>query len=68
MEGRGWRLESGLVVTQVALAVMIASGAALLARSVGNRASREKTLDELERAVRELPGPAASSHTRPYSV
>ncbi|PYQ46221.1 MAG: hypothetical protein DMF77_01650 [Acidobacteria bacterium] len=79
--GRGGRLESGLVVTQVALAVMIASGAALLARSVANiyavqpgvrvdgvavvdvvfdgtldRASREKTLAELERALRELPG------------
>ena len=81
IEGRGGRLESGLVVAQVALAVMIASGAALLARSVANmyavqpgvrvdgvavvdvvfdgtldRASREKTLDELERALRELPG------------
>jgi predicted permease len=77
-------LESGLVVTQVALAVMIASGAALLARSVANmyavqpgvrvdgvavvdvvfdgtldRASREKTLDELQRALGELPGVAA---------
>jgi len=81
IEGRGGRLESGLVVTQVALAVMIASGAALLARSVANmyavqpgvrvdgvavvdlvfdgtldRASREKTLDQLERSLRELPG------------
>ena len=70
-----------MVVAQVALAVMIASGAALLARSVANmyavqpgvrvdgvavvdvvfdgtldRASREKTVDELERALRELPG------------
>jgi predicted permease len=82
--GRGGRLESGLVVAQVALAVMIASGAALLARSVANmyavqpgvrvdgvavvdvvfdgtldRASREKMLDELERALRELPGVAS---------
>jgi putative ABC transport system permease protein len=81
---RGGRLETGLVVTQVALAVMIASGAALLARSVANmyavqpgvqvdgvaivdvvfdgtldRASREKTLDEIERALRELPGVAS---------
>jgi predicted permease len=79
--GRGGRLESGLVVTQVALAVMIAAGAALLARSVANmyavqpgvrvdgvavidvvfdgtldRARREKTIEELERALRELPG------------
>jgi putative ABC transport system permease protein len=34
--GRGGRLESGLVVAQVALAVMIAAGATLLARSVAN--------------------------------
>ena len=84
IEGRGGRLESGLVIAQVALAVMVASGAALLARSVANmytvqpgvrvddvavldvmfdvtldRASREKTLDELERALRELPGVTA---------
>ena len=84
IEGRGGRLESGLVIAQVALAVMIASGAALLARSVANmyavqpgvrvdgvavvdmvfegtldRASREKMLNELERALRELPGVAS---------
>jgi predicted permease len=84
IEGRGGRLESGLVVAQVALAVMTASGAALLARSVANmyavhpgvrvdgvavidvvfdatldRASREKTIEELERALRELPGVAS---------
>jgi predicted permease len=84
IEGRGGRLESGLVVTQVALAVIVAAGAALLARSVANmyavqpgvrvdgvgvvdvvfegtldRASREKTIDELERALRELPGVAS---------
>jgi putative ABC transport system permease protein len=35
IEGRG-RLESGLVVAEVALAVMIAAGAALLGRSVAN--------------------------------
>jgi predicted permease len=34
--GRGGRLESGLVIAQVALAVMIAASAALLARSVAN--------------------------------
>jgi predicted permease len=81
IEGRGGRLENSLVIAQVALAVMIASGAALLAHSVANmyavqpgvrvdglavadlvfdgtldRASREKTLEELERALRELPG------------
>src|SRR5262245_19346812 len=81
IQGRGGRLESALVVAQVALAVMIASGAALLARSVANmyavqpgvrvdgvavvdvmfdgtlnHASREKTIAELERVLRELPG------------
>lgn len=36
LEGRGGRLENGLVVAQVALAVLIAWGAALLMRSVAN--------------------------------
>lgn len=36
VEGRGGRLESGLVVAEVALAVLVASGAALLVRSVSN--------------------------------
>ena len=36
IEGRGGRLENALVIAEVALAVMIAVGAALLARSVGN--------------------------------
>jgi len=34
--GRGGRLEGGLVVAEVALAVLMAAGAALLIRSVGN--------------------------------
>jgi predicted permease len=36
IEGRGGRLENGLVIAEVALAVTIAAGAALLARSVAN--------------------------------
>jgi predicted permease len=36
LQGRGARLENGLVVAEVALAVLIAAGAALLARSVAN--------------------------------
>jgi putative ABC transport system permease protein len=36
IQGRGGRLERGLVVAQVALAMLIASGAALLVRSVRN--------------------------------
>ncbi|HKO15138.1 MAG TPA: ADOP family duplicated permease [Gemmatimonadaceae bacterium] len=36
LQGRGGRLERGLVVAEVALAMLIASGAALLVRSVAN--------------------------------
>jgi predicted permease len=36
IHGRGGRLERGLVVAEVALAMLVASGAALLARSVGH--------------------------------
>ena len=36
VQGRGGRLEQGLVVAEVALAMLIASGAALLVRSVQN--------------------------------
>ena len=36
IDGRGGRLENGLVIAEVALAVMVAVAAALLARSVGN--------------------------------
>jgi len=36
IEGRGGRLENGLVIAEVALAVMVATGAALLGRSVTN--------------------------------
>ncbi len=36
LEGRGGRLENRLVVAEVALAVLIASGAAILGRSVAN--------------------------------
>jgi predicted permease len=36
IEAKGERLENGLVIAEVALAVMIAAGAALLARSVAN--------------------------------
>lgn len=36
IDGRGGRLENGLVIAEVALAVMIAAGAALLVRSVAN--------------------------------
>lgn len=89
IERRGGRLESGLVIAQVALAVMIAAGAALLGRSVANmygvqpgvrisnvavvdvvfdstldRAGRETTLGEIERAIRELPGVTSAGATQ----
>ena len=47
IQRRGGRLESGLVVTQVALAVMIASGAALLARPEGDVGVSFKTSEGL---------------------
>jgi predicted permease len=81
LRGRGGRLENGLVVAEVALAVMIAAGAALLARSVSNLyavnpgvrtdgaaivdviigrglplARGRQTVDELTKALTELPG------------
>lgn len=37
IQGRGGRLERGLVIAEVALAMLIATGAALLVRSVANR-------------------------------
>lgn len=43
--GRGGRLENGLVVAQVALAVVIAAGAALLARSVAKQYAIEPGVD-----------------------
>lgn len=89
ISGRGGRLENGLVVAQVALAMTIASGAALLVRSVGNmyavepgvrldgvavvdvvldrtldRASRERMLNEIEQALRALPGVASVGITQ----
>jgi predicted permease len=81
VQGRGGRLERGLVITEVALAMLIASGAALLVRSVSNlyavdpgietdgvavvdvvgsrglaEDERLRTIDELQRALGELPG------------
>jgi predicted permease len=41
VQGGGGRLESGLVIAEIAFAVMIAAGAALLARSVANMYSVE---------------------------
>jgi len=45
IQGRGGRLERGLVVAEVALAMLIASAAALLVRSVGNLYSIEPGIE-----------------------
>ena len=45
IQGRGGRLERGLVVAEVALAMLIASGAALLVRSVSNLYAIDPGLD-----------------------
>lgn len=45
IEGRGSRLEQGLVVVEVALAMLIASSAALLVRSVSNLYSVDPGID-----------------------
>ena len=52
--GRGGRLERGLVVAQVALAMLIASGAALLGRSVANLYAIEPGLDVDDVAVMDV--------------
>ena len=49
--GRGGRLENGLVVAEVALAVLIASGAALLARSVVKLYAVDSGVDTQQVAV-----------------
>jgi putative ABC transport system permease protein len=49
--GRGGRLESVLVVVQVALVLLMASGAALLIRSVGNLRAIDPGLDPRNVAV-----------------
>ena len=57
---RGGRLESGLVVAEVALAVLMATGAALLIRSVGNLSEIDPGLDPKNLAIVDvaLPGNA----------
>jgi hypothetical protein len=45
ISGRGGRLESGLVIAQIALAVLLGSGAALLMRSVANLRAIDPGLD-----------------------
>ena len=55
--GRGGRLEGGLVVAEVALAVLMAAGAALLVRSVANLYAIDSGVDTRGVAVVDVAGP-----------
>ena len=57
--GRGGGLESGLVVAEVALAVLMAAGAALLVRSVSNLYAIDPGVTTRDVAVVDVAGPAA---------
>jgi putative ABC transport system permease protein len=60
--GRGGRVESGLVVAEVALAVMVAAAGGLLMRSVGNLRAIETGLDASSVAVIDVVAPAEATH------
>ncbi|MFN2567663.1 MAG: ADOP family duplicated permease [Gemmatimonadaceae bacterium] len=59
--GRGGRLEGGLVVAQVALAVLLAAGAGLLIRSVAKLHAIDPGVDTRGIAVVDIAMPAESS-------
>jgi putative ABC transport system permease protein len=61
--GRGGRLESGLVVAQVALAVVIAAGTALLLRSVANLRAIDTGMTLENVAVVDVVAPAEATST-----
>jgi predicted permease len=60
--GRGGRLEGGLVVTQVALAVLLAAGAGLLIRSVAKLRAIDPGLDPHAIAVVDIVMPEGGTH------
>ncbi len=60
--GRGGRMEGGLVVAEVALAVILAAGAALLARSVGKLYAIDPGLEPRGAAVLDI---SMSANTAP---
>lgn len=64
IQGRGGRMERGLVVAEVALAMLIASGAALLVRSVSNLYSIRAGIEPEGVAVLDL----LASRTMPDSM
>ena len=59
--GRGGRMESGLVVTQVALAVLLAAGAGLLIRSVAKLRAIDPGVDPRAVAVVDIVMPAGGT-------
>jgi putative ABC transport system permease protein len=61
---RGGRLEGGLVVAQVALVLLMASGAALLIRSVGNLRAIDPGVDTQGIAVVDIVMPVTSEPAR----
>ena len=62
--GRGGVLERGLVVAQVALVLLLASGAALLIRSVGNLRAIDPGVDVEDIAVLQVLIPVATERER----
>jgi predicted permease len=60
--GRGGRLEGGLVVTQVALAVLLAAGAGLLIRSVAKLRAIDPGLDPRAVSVVDIVMPEGGTH------
>jgi len=68
IQGRGGRLESGLVVAQVALAVMIASGTALLTRSVSKMYAVQPGVRVQGVAVLDVVLPSTVGHARQEQI
>jgi putative ABC transport system permease protein len=60
--GTGGRVEGGIVVTQVALAVILAVGAGLLIRSVGHMRAIDPGVDARRVAVLDVTLPAVGGH------
>ena len=69
LQGRGGRLERGLVVAEVALAMLIASGAALLVRSVQNLYAIDPGIDTRGVAVVDvLSSPTMNGNARVETI
>ena len=68
IQGRGGRIERGLVVTEVALAMLIASGAALLVRSVSKLYAIEPGIETSSVAVIDLVASEPTAQQRSQSL